>query len=109
MIDKRIGARIKECREKSGLTQEQLAEITDISTGYLSSIERGERFPRVDNLIAILNAIGASANDIFVDVLDNANLFKASELTSRLNALPLNEQRRILAVLETLLTDAENR
>lgn len=109
MVDKRIGVRIKECRERAGMTQEQLAEASDISTGYLSSIERGERFPRIENLISILNAMKASANDIFIDVLDNADLIEASELTKRINALPITEQRRILAVLETLLADAEGR
>ena len=109
MADKRIGARIKEYREKARMTQEQLAEAVDLSTGFLSSIERGEKFPRIENLIAILNVLKISANEVFIDVLDNANLIKASELTSRITSLPIMEQRRILAVLETLLSDAESR
>lgn len=39
MIDKRIGQRFKECREQAGLTQEELAEKTHLSTNYISTIE----------------------------------------------------------------------
>jgi len=42
-VDKKqmIGARIKEIRNKKGLTQEQLSEKMEINPKYLSSIERG--------------------------------------------------------------------
>lgn len=45
MIDARIGKRIKECREKIGLTQEQFAEKTGLTTNYISTIERGAIYP----------------------------------------------------------------
>lgn len=41
MIDKRIGQRIKECRERIGLTQEQFSEKTGLSVNYISTVERG--------------------------------------------------------------------
>ena len=45
MIDKRIGQRIKECRERIGLTQEQFSEKTGLSVNYISTVERGGSFP----------------------------------------------------------------
>ena len=36
-----IGSRIKAARERAHLTQEQLAEIVDISPTHMSVIERG--------------------------------------------------------------------
>ena len=36
-----IGRRIKKCRVENRLTQEQLADILDISVAYISRIERG--------------------------------------------------------------------
>ena len=56
---KAIGKRIKEYREKCGLTQEMLAEKTDLTPNYISAVERGISFPRFEKLIAIINAIGA--------------------------------------------------
>lgn len=70
---KAIGKRIKEYREKCGLTQEMLAEKTDLTPNYISAVERGISFPRFEKLIAIINAIGASADQIFADVKHGGN------------------------------------
>ena len=43
MIDKRIGRRIKECRENIGLTQEQFAEKIGMASNYISTVEREAR------------------------------------------------------------------
>lgn len=45
MIDKRIGERIKQCRERLGLTQDQFAERLGLTTNYISTVERGASFP----------------------------------------------------------------
>ena len=45
MIDKRIGQRIKECRERIGLTQEQLAEKLNIVPPVLSKWENDKGIP----------------------------------------------------------------
>lgn len=107
MDKKAVGRRIKEYREKSGLTQEALAEMVSLSPGYLSSVERGVGFPSVETLVAILNCIGASADEIFIDVVDNACNAKASLLSAKITDLPGNERRRILNVVETMIQDAE--
>ena len=108
MIDKRIGVRLKQYRELKGLTQEQLAEAVGLSPGYISSIERAEKFPRIDKLIQILNTLEISADSIFIDSLDCADELKASQLEKRLNGISARDRKRILLVLETMLTDAEN-
>ena len=41
MIDKRIGQRFKQCREKLGLTQEEFAKKMGVTINYISTIERG--------------------------------------------------------------------
>ncbi len=46
-----FGARIKRLRRTKGWTQEYLAEKMDISTNYLSSIERGKENPTFDMLM----------------------------------------------------------
>lgn len=100
---KAIGQRIQEYRKKKGLTQENLAKRLNISTNYLSAIERGVQFPRFEILISIINAIGASADQIFVDVIDNTYEVRASILADNLRSLPPIEQKRILTVVETLV------
>ena len=57
-----IGARIKAARERVHLTQEQLAEIIDISPTHMSVIERGVKTPKLDTFVRIANALGVSTD-----------------------------------------------
>lgn len=56
-----FGARIRELREKHGLTREALAEKTGVSAVYLKKLEAGERrSPSLPALAAIAKALGAT-------------------------------------------------
>ncbi len=46
------------------LSQEQLAEQTNLSNVYISYLERGERRPSLDAVINIANALNVSADDL---------------------------------------------
>ena len=39
----KLGVRIRTLRKAAGLTQEQLAEIADISVNFMGYVERGQR------------------------------------------------------------------
>lgn len=60
-----FGARIKGLREAKGWTQEKLAEKMDISSNYLSSIERGKENPTFDMLVKFTEALGLEMWEIF--------------------------------------------
>ena len=108
MIDKRIGRRIKECRERLGLTQEQFAEKTGLTPNYMSTLERGASFPRCEKLILIINALETNADAIFCDVLEHSTDYQASILSRQLEALPPQEQKRILEMVELMIRQASN-
>ena len=52
--------RIKELRTKKGLTQEKLAEMTDLSGAQISTFETGKRNVTLHHLIAIARALDTS-------------------------------------------------
>ena len=54
---KKLGARIKQLREKAGLTQESLAEKSSISLDYLGKIEVCINKPGLKSLLKIANAL----------------------------------------------------
>ena len=103
MIDKRIGKRIKQCRARLGLTQEEFAEKTGFTANYISTLERGASFPRCENLILLLNALEVSADAIFCDVLDHTTEYKATQLSNELGTLSVDAQNRILQIVELLI------
>ena len=103
MIDPRIGKRIKQCREKLGLTQEEFAEKTGLTTNYISTLERGASFPRCEKLILLINALEVSADAIFCDVINHSSQYMVSELSEKIEKLPLDAQKRILNILEIMV------
>ncbi len=103
MIDKRIGKRIKECREQLGLTQEQFAEKTGLTVNYISTVERGASFPRCEKLILLINALEVSADAIFCDVSTHSSKIIATKLSAELEELPPEARNRILAIVEFLI------
>ena len=53
--------RIKEARQKAGLTQKQLAKIAGVAEITVSQYERGKRTPTIDQLEKIAGALGVPA------------------------------------------------
>lgn len=60
-----VGQKIKRLRVKKGLTQEELAERTDLSKGYISQIERDLSSPSLETLFDLLEVLGCSPKEFF--------------------------------------------
>ena len=103
MNQKAIGRRIKAAREKKQLTQEQLAELVDLSTMHVSVIERGVKLPKLETLINIANVLDVSADVLLQDVINNRTEIFSSEASTLMNKLPQEDQRRVLAALRSFI------
>ncbi len=97
-----IGSRIKEAREQAHLTQEELAEIVDISPTHMSVIERGVKTPKLDTFVKIANALHLSADALLQDVVTPVTDSIIAELSVRIGRLPHKEQDRILNAIRAL-------
>ena len=64
---KRIGARIKERRKNIKISQAQLAEKVDLSTKYISQIERGVRHLSLDAIANISIVLDTSVDMLLFD------------------------------------------
>lgn len=60
-----VGKRIRELREKEGFSQNELANIADVSQTHLRRIELGQSGVSVDHLQMICDALGISLADFF--------------------------------------------
>lgn len=67
-----IGARLRERRERAGLTQGQVAAYEDCSVSYLSQLERGENRPNVWPMLARLAARYHTSADYLLGLTDDA-------------------------------------
>jgi len=59
-----LGEAIRAKRRKRRLSQERLAEKADLSTVFISRVERGKESPSVDSLVKIARALGVRVRDL---------------------------------------------
>ncbi len=60
-----IGEKIKSLRVKMGLTQEELANRSELSKGFISQLERDLTSPSIATLIDILECLGTDLKEFF--------------------------------------------
>ena len=77
-----IGLNIRKCRNAKKMRQEDLAQKANVSSNYISAVERGVKIPSVETLIDIMNALGVSADMIFCDVMKKKDLISAAGISS---------------------------
>ena len=79
MIDfKLIGEKIKNIRNEKKITQEELAEMAEISVGYISNNETAKKKDSLTTIIKICNALDISLNSL---LLGNPVTYSNNELT----------------------------
>ncbi len=79
-----MGKRITERRKLKGLSQEELAEIADLTPQTISTAERGTKAIRPENLLNISRALEVSADYLLTgDVVDKDILYIAEGLKDK--------------------------
>lgn len=59
-----MGQRLRELRERAGLSLREVAKAAKVSAPFLSDVELGRRFPTNETLALIAQKLGASAVDL---------------------------------------------
>jgi transcriptional regulator with XRE-family HTH domain len=60
-----VGVRIKELRNKIGISQEALANRAEIDRTYVTDVENGRRNISIENLEKLVNALQVPFKDFF--------------------------------------------
>ena len=61
-----LGKRIASLRRKRRLTQEQLAEKTELSTNYISHIENSRSIPSLETVMKLCAALEITPNELLL-------------------------------------------
>ena len=64
-LKQKFGKRLQALRKVSGLTQEQVAQATNLTIESISNIERGVHGPTFDNLEKIAAAVNVEVKELF--------------------------------------------
>ncbi len=95
-----IGKRIEERRKKLGLTQEGLAEKSNVTTQFVSYAESGKRAMRPENLLHVANALGVSTDYILTGSIIDKDLLIISD---KLRQLTPRQVRIIESIIDECL------
>lgn len=82
-----FGQRLREQRIKHGLTLEQLAEKSELSSNYIGMVERGLKEPGLATIVKLLNALNISADTLLCDLVPSASHVTDDEIRKRLEHL----------------------
>jgi len=55
---------LRSYRERAGLSQEELAELTDLHRTYISLLERGLNSPSLRTLVSVSRALGVTLTEM---------------------------------------------
>lgn len=100
-----FGSRLKEQRERMGMTQVQLAKLLGVSKGAVGNYEIGLSSPKADILYQVFDILKCDANYLFQDEMENLHQSGATpsemeNLIKKYRTLDRYGQDTVSAVLE---------
>jgi len=98
-----IGRRIREARTKRGMTQEQLAERTDITIVYLSELERGLKLPSLTVFVRIAETLHVSTDSLLRDDLESGKEYIYDDLTKKLERLSPKQRIAVSEIIDAYI------
>ena len=108
MLDKEVGKRIRELREKREMTREKLAKKAEITSKFLYEIENGKKGMSAGNLHKVAEALSTSCDYILLGVHKTEDENRLEALYGDLLMNFRDEQRKeVIDILEDLLRISE--
>ena len=105
-------SRLRVLRQRAGLSMRQLAQMIGVDHSNLRFWEQSGKTPRSELLPAIAEALGVSIEELLgIEKTSKQSLpnGKARQTFERLSNLPRGQQKRILEVVDALVTQHENK
>jgi transcriptional regulator with XRE-family HTH domain len=103
-LQQQIGKRVRQLREKRGLSQEALAAICNLHRTYIGLIERGERNLSVSTVEVVARGLEVPASELFTGI--EASSSGAIPPTLRKKAVSGDNATHI-ATIRQILIDAK--
>ncbi len=75
----RIGEKIRRLRIQNSLTQEELAERSELTKGFISQLERDLTSPSIATLVDILEGLGTNLQEFFNENIDEKIVFSKED------------------------------
>jgi transcriptional regulator with XRE-family HTH domain len=64
---KRFGEKLRTLRQRRGLTMRQLGQMLEVSDGYVSKMETGDKLPNVAMVIKVARLFKVTSDQLIMD------------------------------------------
>ena len=99
----RIGNIIREARLNQGLTQEELAELVDVTPAYIGHIERNQRSFSLQTLVKLVTELDIDMNYLFSESAPTSEEQIVIDFKQLIKGKPLQTQEAVLDIVRTAL------
>ena len=101
---KDVGARIREARKSKRLSQNELAEMINISPSHMSDIENDKKTIKLDILMRLTEALQVSADWLLRTDIPSVTSIHAQELATLLSDCTPSESQSLIKMLKEMKT-----
>lgn len=98
-----IGKRVRNEREKKGISQALLAELANMSVNGISHIECGNTKFSLPSIVAIANALNITVDCLLMDVVDHSLIQFKRELVEIFDSCSKEEYTLLADICKTTL------
>lgn len=109
-LNDKIAMRLKERRQKLGLSQGKLAEICGWTQSRIGNYEAGSRNVGVHDAVVLGKALGISPPELLFGEQESSELWlneSQRKLLELFNQLPCSEQQRMIELFEVRLKEID--
>ncbi|MBE5922697.1 MAG: helix-turn-helix transcriptional regulator [Lachnospiraceae bacterium] len=99
---KHIGERLKEIRLSKNLTQEYVANLSDVNTSHISNIENNRVKISLSTLIHVCNAMNTTVDYVLLDEYNNVSSALDLLILNQLRECDEETKERVLKIIPIL-------
>ncbi len=103
----KLGKRIKEERQKKGMTQDQLSQLVNCNSSHISNIELARTVPSLDLLYSIADVLDVGIDALFMDQFKNPLSAQSIALAKAFTRFSESKRNLVLLFIE-FLSNYEN-
>lgn len=102
-LNREIGLRVSQLRERLGLTREKLGELANISDRFIYDIETGQKGMSAESLLKLSKSLQVTSDYLLLGNKGNSDFSYIIELLKQLDEIDLKSVEKILIEISVAL------
>lgn len=102
-----VGKRIAAIRKKQHMTQERLAEKTELSIVYISHIENSRSIPSLETLMKLCEVLNVTPDELLLGTRRDMENYLLSDIQQKLLHCSPRQRRLVDRFIDLLLSEPE--